>query len=274
VRPPRAESAIFLNDRDRPLTANGVEWILDQYGAQLGLHLTPHRLRHTFARRFTEAGMPVESLARLMGHAQISTTQIYLAGADPALRHTFDQAMQHLAAADIAAPAPSLPPAPAASQPGGEPVYAPLPDGRAWATDLPQAIRQDCISYMQRHAHGWRPHQRRGRALQALADLARFFRFVLARRTLAVVSDLQRDDLQAYITTLSNRGLKPTTVKGALDRLFGLLHDLQEQGQPIAPSLFRVERPQRPDPLPRALDGPYPSLSTIHRRLSQTSDAR
>jgi len=42
-------------------------------------------------------------------------------------------------------------------------------------------------------------------------------------------------------------------VRAALTRVFGLLHELEEQGEPIAPSLFRVEQPQLPDPLPRAL---------------------
>jgi site-specific recombinase XerD len=255
VRPPVADSAIFLNDRAQPVTANGVEWILNQYGAQLGLHLTPHRLRHTFARRLIEAQMPVESLARLMGHAQISTTQIYLAGADPALRQTFERAMQQVGAADTAAPAPTMPP-PAAtpSQPGRDPVYPLPPDGTSWALDLPESIRQDCIAYVHRHLSGWRPHQRRDRAFHIFGDFARFFRFVVARRAVSMVSELGREDIQAYSTALSERGLKPKAVKDALDRLFGLLHELQENGQPIAPSLFRVERPKLPEPLPRALD--------------------
>jgi site-specific recombinase XerD len=255
VRPPVVSSAMFLNEHKQPITANGVEWVLNQYGTQLDLHLTPHRLRHTFARRVTEAGMPVESLARLMGHAQISTTQIYLAGADPALREQFDQAMQRLAAPDAlphaAPPAVGRDPA---SSPGRAPVYAQPPDGADWALDLPDAIRQDCLAYMRRHLSGWRPHQRRNRAIHVLGDFARFFRFALARRTFVVISDLRREDIQAYSDALAKRGVQPKAVKGALDRLMGLLHELQEQGQPIAPGVFRVERPKLPDPLPRAVD--------------------
>jgi len=255
VRPPVADGAIFLNDRAQPLTANGVEWILNQYGAHLVLHLTPHRLRHTFARRLIEAQMPVESLARLMGHAQISTTQIYLAGADPVLRQTFDRAMQQLAAADAVASGPTVPPpAAATSLRAGDPVYPQPPDGTTWVLDLPEAIRQDCIAYVHHHLSGWRPHQRRNRALHVFGDFARFFRFVVARRAISRVSEIGREDIHAYSDALTERGLKPKAVKGALDRLFGLLHELQEQGQPIAPNVFRVERPKLPDPLPRALD--------------------
>lgn len=255
VRPSVAESAIFLNDRAQPITANGVEWILNLYGAQLGLHLTPHRLRHTFARRLIEAQMPVESLARLMGHAQISTTQIYLAGADPALRETFERAMQHLGSTDAILPAPTIRPATAAAnRRAPDPVYPPPPDGTGWALDLPEAIRQDCIAYVRSHRSGWRPHQRRNRAGHVFGDFARFFRFVGARRVISTVSDLRREDIHAYSEALAERGLKPTSVKAALDRLFGLLHELQEHGQPIAASILRVERPKLPDPLPRALN--------------------
>ena len=258
ARPPVAVASVFLNDRHQPLTTSGVEWILKQYGTQIGVHLTPHRLRHTFAHRLTDVGMPVESLASLMGHSQMSTTQIYLAGADPVVRENFVRAVQHIEADAVLSPvpAPALPPATATrvpTEPGRAPVYPPLPDGTDWALDLPEGIRQECIAYMRRHLSGWRPHQRRDRALHVLADFARFFRFALSRRTFAAVSDVRRDDIQAYSDALSARGVQPTAVKAALDRLMGLLHELQEQGQPIAPGVFRVVRPKLPDPLPRAL---------------------
>jgi site-specific recombinase XerD len=257
IRPPVADNTIFLNDRHRPMTANGVEWRLKQYGAEAGLHVTPHRLRHTFARRMIEGEMPVESLARLMGHAQIATTQTYLAGADPALRAAFEQATERIAAADALSVAlPTPPPAAATAAPAADhdPVSPPPPDGTGWALDLPESIRQDCIAYVRRHLTGWRPRQRRTRALGVLGDFARFFHFVLSQRTIASVSELQRQDIQAYSAALARRGVSPVGVKDALARVFSLLHELAERGQSIAASLFRVERPKLPDPLPRALD--------------------
>ena len=80
-------------DRGRPLTANGLEWLLRGYGQQIELHLTPHQLRHTFARQMTEMGMPITSLGKLLGHARVSTTQIYTAGADPQLAEAYQSAM-------------------------------------------------------------------------------------------------------------------------------------------------------------------------------------
>jgi site-specific recombinase XerD len=84
-RPVSSASQVFLNERGGPISANGIEGLLRNYGRQAGCTVTPHQLRHTFARQVTEAGMPITSLSKLLGHAQVSTTQIYTAGADPAL---------------------------------------------------------------------------------------------------------------------------------------------------------------------------------------------
>jgi len=259
VRPPSTDSTLFLNQRGEPLSPSGVEWLCQHYGAQVGIHLTPHRLRHTFARQLTEAQMPVESLARLMGHAQITTTQIYLVGADPNLRHTFDQAMYRIEQATPVAPtaasrSTALRSSATAAVPLCEPQYPPPPDGATWATDLPEPIRQACLDYVRRHLAGWRPSQRHMRAMHVLGDFERFFRWVLARRTLSAVTDLRPTDLEEHIAARVAAGNKPTTIKDALARVFGMLHELAEQGEPVSPALFRVQRPVLPDPLPRALN--------------------
>ena len=86
-------TTIFLNERGQPISVNGIEGLLRSYGQQVGLSLTPHQLRHTFARQTTEAGMPLTSLSKLLGHAQLSTTEIYTDGADPALAQAYQAAM-------------------------------------------------------------------------------------------------------------------------------------------------------------------------------------
>jgi site-specific recombinase XerD len=84
VRPTSDQPYVFLNERGQPLKANGVLWLLHGYGDQVGVELTPHQLRHTFARQTVEAGLPLASLGKLLGHAQLETPQRYTAGADPA----------------------------------------------------------------------------------------------------------------------------------------------------------------------------------------------
>ena len=136
-RPASDQPAVFVNARGQPLTVNGVEWLLHQAGQAAGVaDVTPHRLRHTFARQVTEAGMPITSLGKLLGHADLSTTQLYTAGADPELCAAFQQAMQRLDQAR-----PPLPP-PAATRPAAPPTPPePLAPPLARAADGPDEAR-------------------------------------------------------------------------------------------------------------------------------------
>ena len=84
---------LFLNQHKRVMSVSGVQHRLKQYCEQAGVSLTCHQLRHTFARRLTEHEMPVDSLAKLMGHASIQTTQRYIDGANPEVRRDFFAAM-------------------------------------------------------------------------------------------------------------------------------------------------------------------------------------
>ena len=60
------------------------------------MELSCHQLRHTFARRLVEHDMPVDSLAKLLGHKDLQTTQRYIDGADPTVRADFLEAMQQV----------------------------------------------------------------------------------------------------------------------------------------------------------------------------------
>ncbi|MEA2122483.1 site-specific tyrosine recombinase XerD [Dehalococcoides mccartyi] len=88
------EKALFLNRRGDRLTRQGLWQILKGYAREAGLDdvVTPHTLRHSFATHMLSGGADLRSVQELLGHANISTTQIYTHLTSEHIKRSYEKA--------------------------------------------------------------------------------------------------------------------------------------------------------------------------------------
>jgi len=85
--------ALFINRSGGPLTARSIERLMKVYILEAGLDplLSPHALRHSFATHMLDAGADLRSVQELLGHASLSTTQIYTHVSVERLKKVYEQ---------------------------------------------------------------------------------------------------------------------------------------------------------------------------------------
>lgn len=97
VRPvpkPRFKGSLFMNRQGTRLTDRSVRRILNKYARRIALKkvVSPHMLRHSFATHLLDRGADLRSVQELLGHENLSTTQIYTHVSTKRLREAFEKA--------------------------------------------------------------------------------------------------------------------------------------------------------------------------------------
>ena len=87
------DTAVFLNQKGRRLTRQGFWLILKNHAARAGISttITPHVLRHSFATHLLHGGAPLRHVQELLGHASITTTQVYTHLTSEHVRSEYDK---------------------------------------------------------------------------------------------------------------------------------------------------------------------------------------
>jgi len=90
----RDEKTLFVNHRGKPLTRQGLWLIVKEYAeaAAIERDVSPHTLRHSFATHMLDGGAGLREVQQLMGHADISSTQVYTEVSTRRKREVYDKA--------------------------------------------------------------------------------------------------------------------------------------------------------------------------------------
>lgn len=257
IRPESQSQALFLNQHKRRLSVSGVQYRLKQYCQQAGIELTCHQLRHTFARRLAEQEMPIESLAKLMGHNDLHTTQGYIDGANLTVKDDFLTAIEKLDAvsgevkAEVSPTLPFQPTIPD-KRPNTQEIMEKISH---YGADLPDWLRPALEKHTRRRLARWTAQQVEKRARYHHSVLSRICHWLVGERNWRQLADLKRVDLVAYVHARQEAGLKPGSIKAELTLFRGFWRDLLEQEIVTNGAVLQVHAPAPTEHLPRYLTG-------------------
>ncbi|MGH9129753.1 MAG: tyrosine-type recombinase/integrase [Acidimicrobiales bacterium] len=106
-RPGHDDDAVFVNQHGHKLSRGGIAWIIAKYQAMTGdpvltkAELSPHVLRHSRAMHLYDAGVPLPYIRDILGHVDLSTTEIYARASTEAKRRALEAAYVDIVSGDL-----------------------------------------------------------------------------------------------------------------------------------------------------------------------------
>ena len=203
--------------------------------------------------------MPIDSLAKLMGHNDLQTTQRYIDGADLTVRDDFLTTMEKLD--NVTCQSESM------AREDSAPTFAPVraekrPDPQVimekvvhHSADLPDWLRLNLEQHIQRRIASCTAHQAETRARHDLSVLSRTCRWLVLERNWQQLDSLKRVDLLAYVHHREEEGKKPSSIKVELTLFRGFWRSLLEQELVNNGTVLMVKVHSRKEYLPRYLKG-------------------
>jgi site-specific recombinase XerD len=265
VRPEVESDHLFISYRGGPLSVAGIQYRLKQHCQAAGVRFSCHQLRHTFGRRLSENGLPIDSLAKLLGHSRLETTQRYIDGADPTVRYDFTVAMAHLESSLSDEPAPpASPPQPEGAIPWDSAPRSDLLKLQQRLTDLPPWLAEAVEAYLHWRWPMWRARLAVKMGGDLISLIKRVWGWLDTHRQIDGWEYFGRADLEAWLQASVQDGVSQGALRTYLAHLRGLFGFLERRDWPLDPGLFRVRLPKpEGEPLPRYLP------ETEYRRLAQ-----
>ena len=105
--PGHDDDAVFVNQQGTKLSRGGIAWIIRKYQAMTGdpvlanAELSPHVLRHSKAMHLYDAGVPLPYIRDILGHVDLSTTEIYARASTEAKRRALEAAYVDIVSDDL-----------------------------------------------------------------------------------------------------------------------------------------------------------------------------
>ena len=284
---------VFLNRRGRHITVTGIQLQLAKYCRQAGIWLTCHQLRHTFACRLIAADVPVTSVQKLLGHASLRTTQLYIRVADSQVERDYHAGISKVILRFLAEGGGTLMaiPAPvplsrtgvrartwrsptattAASQPW-MPTATVRRNGHASRNqaatllrisallalpailaDLPVWIREPFSRYLRLKQRNWPAKTVQRRTRQLGRRLGQLLQFLLEQYGWQEWHQLSLRWIEDFIDARLCQGLAAATINWDLIHFRGLCHFLIDEAYPVPAALTRIKLLDTPRRLPRPL---------------------